>query len=271
MHRAIAFVPFLLLGAAGAAAADGSASLRGSPASMVRQHQVAERNDYTFLRSANEVEEYVEKGLLVPLSGNMDYEVHRGVSYPYARPELRVFVERLALQYRIFCGETLVVTSVTRPKSEQPRNSHPLSVHPTGMALDLRVPQTGECKEWLEERLLQLESEGILDVTRERNPPHYHIALFPDRYRTLAAKEMAEDSIRMAEAAANLEQMVPTTPQAATRPRVAPTPESAPRGTGPEPWISLAALPILGGVLMLHLRHRRRSREEDEERAESQD
>ena len=264
MRRALAYVPILLLGAATAAAADGSASLRGSSASMVRQHEVAERNDYSFLRSGKQVEEYVQKGLLVAIPGNADYEVHRGVSYPFGRLELRVFVERLALQYRIFCGEPLVVTSVTRPKSEQPGNAHPLSVHPTGMALDLRVPQTGECKEWLEERLLDLESEGILDVTRERNPPHYHIALFPDRYREIAAQELREDSILRAEAAAKLAQMATPPAPEEPKPTVAPTPESAPRGTGPRPWVSLAALPVLGSALAFHLHRRRRSREDED-------
>ena len=37
------------------------------------------------------------------------------VSFPFARPEVELFVQRLSGQYRRACGEQLVVTSLTRP------------------------------------------------------------------------------------------------------------------------------------------------------------
>ena len=40
----------------------------------------------------------------------------------YARPEVVLFLERLGKQYREACGEPLVVTSLTRPKSSQPHS-----------------------------------------------------------------------------------------------------------------------------------------------------
>ncbi|MFN2239759.1 MAG: LysM peptidoglycan-binding domain-containing protein, partial [Thermoanaerobaculia bacterium] len=80
-----------------------------------------------------------------------------------------------------------VVTSITRPTSEQPRNASPYSVHPTGMALDLRIPAKGSCRKYLESRLLRLERDNVLDATRENRPPHYHIALNPTAYRNLVA------------------------------------------------------------------------------------
>ena len=33
---------------------------------------------------------------------------------------------------------------------------------------------------------LSLEERGVLDVTRERNPPHYHVAVFPKQYQSYA-------------------------------------------------------------------------------------
>jgi hypothetical protein len=81
-----------------------------------------------------------------------------------------------------------VVTSLTRPISEQPRNSHRLSVHPTGMAVDLRVPADSGARRWLENTLLSLENNGVLDVTKEKSPPHYHVAVFPLKYEAYAAK-----------------------------------------------------------------------------------
>lgn len=190
-------VALMMILAAPTAAAATTPTLRGSPGSMTLQNEIAQRNDYTFLRSADEVQRFAEEGWLVPVQGNEDYALGR-VSYPYARPELRTFIERLAAQYRAGCGERLVVTSLTRPLAEQPSNSHPLSVHPAGMAVDLRVSQRAACRRWLEGALLGLEARGLLDVTREYRPPHYHVAVFPDAYGAYAAERIAEEQVEQA-------------------------------------------------------------------------
>ena len=170
------------------------ARLGGSMSSMRRQHQVARANDYTFLRTPAQIREFVRKDRLEPLVSNENLHVNR-VSFPYARPEVKLFVERLAAQYREATGERLVVTSLTRPLSRQPRNAHQLSVHPAGMAVDLRVPRTSKARAWLESVLLQLEGRGLLDATRERRPPHYHVAVFPDKYRSYAERLMEREEI----------------------------------------------------------------------------
>lgn len=159
-----------------------SQSLRGSSKAMREQHAQALEHDFTFLTNSSHVGRFVDLGLLVPLRGNRDYTVNAGVSFKYARPAVRVFVERLAGQYRRACGEPLVVTSLTRPKSRQPHNHSPLSVHPTGMAVDLRRSTSPACRSWLERVLLDLEKASVLEATRERYPPHYHIALYPNQY-----------------------------------------------------------------------------------------
>jgi hypothetical protein len=156
-------------------------SLSGSKASMVRQNRQANQHDYTFLRTSSQVREFVRQGRLVRLSGNASYRVV-DASFPYARPEVKTFVERLADQYRGACGERLVVTSLTRPASQQPRNASPLSVHPTGMAADLRASSRPACRAFLEKTLLTLEARGVLEATRERHPPHYHVSLYPKPY-----------------------------------------------------------------------------------------
>lgn len=148
---------------------------------MVRQNRVARDHDFTFLRNDAHVRKFVALDLLVPVRGNADYEL-ASVSYPYARPALKLFIERLGSQYRSACGEKLVVTSLTRPLDEQPRNASDLSVHPTGMAVDLRVSNSSKCRSWLERTLLSLERTGVLDAIRERRPPHYHVALYPNPY-----------------------------------------------------------------------------------------
>lgn len=162
-----------------------ASGLRGSPASMRHQHEMARSEDYTFLRTANQVREFASVGRLDTVPGNADYAVNK-VSFPYARPEVVSFIERLAREYRRATGEQLVVTSLTRPTALQPRNAHKLSVHPAGMAVDLRIPTKLSQQQWLESKLLQLEEAGVLDVTRERRPPHYHVAVFPGEFREWA-------------------------------------------------------------------------------------
>lgn len=161
-------------------------SLRGSLSSVDRQYRVAHDHDYTFLNSGNRVRSFVENGYLVRVPGNAHYTL-ANVSYPYARPEVKLFIERLAAQYRAACNERLVVTSLTRPRNAQPSNASSRSVHPTGMAVDIRRSNQRSCRAWLEGTLLQLERTGVLEATRERWPPHYHVALFPQPYTRYVA------------------------------------------------------------------------------------
>jgi LysM repeat protein len=165
----------------------GAQSLRGSPQAMQQQHRMAVQHDYTFLQTSAHVRRFVDNGLLVRVPGNADYEL-AAVSHPYARPAVKLFVERLSAQYRSACGEKLIVTSLTRPVSEQPRNASALSVHPAGMAVDLRISRKTQCRQWLERTLLSLERQGVLNAIRENNPPHYHVALYPTRYTQYVAQ-----------------------------------------------------------------------------------
>jgi LysM repeat protein len=156
-------------------------SLRGSAASLDRQNEQARLHGFSYLRTPAEVRNFVEQGHLVPVTTNADFDLHQ-VSFPYARPAVGIFIERLASQYRSACGEKLVVTSLTRPISAQPANASSRSVHPTGMALDLRRPANARCRSWLESTLLAIESEGVIEAIYERNPPHYHVTVYPNPY-----------------------------------------------------------------------------------------
>ena len=155
--------------------------LRGSHASLDRQNRVARQHDFTYIDTPARVRHFAAKGWLVRVNANRDVRLS-GVSFPYARPEVKLFVERLGQQYRAACGDQLVVTSLTRPTTRQPRNASDRSVHPTGMALDLRYSRNYRCRRWLEDVLLSLEGAGVLEATKERRPIHYHVALFPRQY-----------------------------------------------------------------------------------------
>lgn len=254
MLRTSTLLTALLAAAAVPAHAD-DVTLRGSPKSMVRQHDVAQENDFTFLRTGSQVRDFVEQGVLVKVEGDANYSVAGGVSFPYTRPEVGTFLERLGAQYREGCGEKLVVTSLTRPLANQPGNAHQLSVHPAGMAVDFRISRSGECRAWLEGTLLGLERKGVLDVTRERNPPHYHVAVFPDNYAAYLAKQQGDSTAAAAKPvkAASMEKAAPAAaPAAAMR---ATDGESAPeRRSGPHP--ALFGLVLAAVSLSITMRQR---------------
>lgn len=253
----------LLLATATPAMALNEATLRGSPSSMVRQNKVAKEQDYTFLRTPGQVGRFVAEGYLERVESNEDLEVNAGVSFPYARPEVHTFVRRLAAQYREGCGERLVITSLMRPLSEQPGNAHPLSVHPAGMALDLRISSSATCRSWIEGTLLSLERKGLLDVTRERRPPHYHVAVFPGKYAEHVAKLTAEEEERRAAAAAAAAAaaVVPSVPAMASGLVAAETaPATAgmvPSGAPEKPYGPAAVLVLLAVTLVAGIRRRR--------------
>ena len=163
-----------------------AAGLGGSMSSMRHQYSIARENDFTFLRTPAEVEEFVGKQRLERVVSDEVLHINE-VSFPYARPAVALFLRRLSEQYYAATRERLVITSLTRPISEQPRNAHRLSVHPTGMAVDLRVPADTAARRWLENTLLSLERKGVLDVTREKSPPHYHVAVYPAKYEGYVA------------------------------------------------------------------------------------
>jgi LysM repeat protein len=161
-------------------------TLKGSRQSVARQYQLAVSYDYTFLQTPTAVRNFIQEGYLVEVKPGPTVEL-AAVSYPYARPEVKLFVERFSEQYVAACGEKLTVTSLTRPINLQPANASETSVHPTGMAVDLRVPRVAKCRSWLESTLLSLESTGVLDVTREYYPPHFHVAIYTKIYGNYVA------------------------------------------------------------------------------------
>jgi len=162
-------------------------SLRVSGASMDLQNQQAKLHGFTFAQNSDDVRRLIDSGALVPVSGNQYFMVKESVTFPYARPEVGDFIGRLAQRYYEACGEQLVVTSLTRARNRQPRNASKRSVHPAGMAMDLRRSWNRNCRTWIEMTLLTLEVNGVLDAMLESRPPHYHVALFPRLWRAQGA------------------------------------------------------------------------------------
>jgi LysM repeat protein len=132
-------------------------------------------NDLAFLRTSKSLYESVRDGELVMISITMDMTLDK-VSYPFVLPRTRDVLNIFAAKYHQACGERLVVTSASRPRTEQPRNASPQSVHPTGMAIDFRKP-AGNCLSYMRGELLALEKLGVLEATEEKHPVHFHVAV----------------------------------------------------------------------------------------------
>ena len=82
-------------------------------------------------------------------------------------------------------------------------NASSLSVHPTGIAVDLRRP-SGRCLTWLRRTLLAAERRGEIEATEERRPPHFHVAVLPSRYEKVAAARREPGLTRRGRAGADL-------------------------------------------------------------------
>src|SRR5215208_4775512 len=86
-------------------------TLSGSPSSMKQQHEIAVEEDLTFTKRPSQINQLVDRGSLVSIEGNANFALSN-VSFPYARPEVLLFIERLAAQYHADNGAKLVVTSL---------------------------------------------------------------------------------------------------------------------------------------------------------------
>lgn len=153
-------------------------SLRGSAASVDLMYDRAQQEDLSFYRTVSSLREAVDQGELVRLTPTEDLALG-ALRHPYVLPATRDWVMAFAERYHEGCGDRLVVTSGTRALSEQPRNGSPRSVHPTGMAVDLRKPR-GRCLRWLRTALLAEERNGVVEATEERRPPHFHVAVLTE-------------------------------------------------------------------------------------------
>jgi Family of unknown function (DUF5715) len=151
--------------------------LHGSKESVEKMYDFAQAHHLPFYLTPTNVNDAIVRGSLVPLMGDNSYELGHGVGFSYATPEAKQFVVAFAPLYVAECGKPLIVTSAARPMNRQPRNANPHSVHPTGIAVDLRRPSAGPCLTWVRAALAELETKGIIEATEERHPVHLHVAV----------------------------------------------------------------------------------------------
>lgn len=161
--------------------------LKGSSESLDAQNRQAQKHQLKYHRTKDELYASVASKKLVPVSPSKTLEL-AGVSFPFALNTTRDFLKQLSQAYSNYCQEALIVTSLTRPNTHQPKNASTRSVHPTGLAIDLRIPSTQKCKSWLVDSLVYLEEQKVVEATQERNPPHFHLVVFPNAYRNFVSQ-----------------------------------------------------------------------------------
>lgn len=172
---------------------NGEVTIKGSKRAVIGAFNYATTAGYTFATDDMMVEELVAAGTLTKLDGK--YISLVDVSQPYALPPVATFTNRLAQQYaEQGCGK-LVVTSALRTSKVQGSlsNGSDLSVHPTGMSIDLRRAAGEEkggsfCLTWLEKTLKVVEKERRIDVTFEESPKHFHVVVLPNEYEAWLGK-----------------------------------------------------------------------------------
>lgn len=157
---------------------DGQVSFVGGElSSSERQYMYATANDYQFMRSDSQYRQAIAEGYLVRLQ-HPDLVV--AARRPYVLPSTAAFIYEIAEAFRGAGCSGLRVNDATRLLSERPSNGSVHSVHPAGMALDLRVINLDvRCYQVLSELLHDAEAALRTDTTRENRPPHFHIVVLP--------------------------------------------------------------------------------------------
>jgi hypothetical protein len=167
----------LALGASTVASSAHAQTLRGSKGSVEKMYWFAVNHRMSFRHTPEAISADAARGRLVQLGGSLDYALAGGVGWPFVTPETKRFVELFAEQYSAVCEGPLMLTSASRPLNRQPRNANKHSVHPAGIAIDLRRPPRGPCLDWTRQALVELERRGIVEATEERRPVHFHVAV----------------------------------------------------------------------------------------------
>ena len=142
------------------------------------QHDWAKEHRIAFMHTNRMYREAINTGHFVRLHHPKLIVLARR---PYVLPATAKFIYALAEDFaEAGCGP-LTVTGAGRLTSERPSTGSIYSVHPTGMAVDLRVRNLSQyCELWLNGYLEAMEQEVRIDATREHNPPHFHTVVLPE-------------------------------------------------------------------------------------------
>lgn len=177
------------------------ASLASDTAEMKRILNVTNEAKIPQITQAAQVNSFVAAGTLVPLyriasvqREGYPYDLSE-VSSPYLRPEAYTFMRQLVKSFNQECGRLpLTITSAVRlPKIHASVGGSPRSVHPHGLAFDVRThDRRPDELHWLTRYLLAAETLGYIGAVEEKHNPHLHIAVIFDSF---TATDLAHISV----------------------------------------------------------------------------
>lgn len=95
------------------------------------------------------------------------------------RPETAQFVETMAHDYTSAACGRLVITEASRLTTVKPRGSSPDTVHPFGMAVDIRLLRIEpRCADWIRTYVLEKEALKLIDGTEHVGTQlHMHLVV----------------------------------------------------------------------------------------------
>ena len=149
----------------------------GCQTTSEQQLQYALDHQLPRMTTEAEYQSRVDSGYFVRLEGPfLDVRARR----PYALPTTVAFLIRMSQAYSAAgCGQ-LIIMDALRLTTERPVNGSVYSVHPTGMAVDIRTKYIPiECADWLRAYVSQKEAAGEVDGTQELRPEHLHVVVVP--------------------------------------------------------------------------------------------
>ncbi len=188
------------------------APLRGSLESLERQNTKLDAEGLERIEDEGDLAARIADGLLVPvpLSSGLTVNANLPPNHRYCRPWTAHFLAELARAHQAAFHRPLEVSSAVRTVEYQqhlmringnaaPAEGDIVSPHLTGAAID--IAKEGLSREeigWMRRRLLDLESEGKIDVEEEFRQACFHITVYknydPPRpaHRPSEAKEPQE-------------------------------------------------------------------------------
>ena len=155
--------------------ADEVSLVGGCQTTSEQQMQYAKGRQIPLMTTVAQYEERKATGHFVPFEGPYLLVLAKR---PYALPSTVAFVTQMSVAYNAAgCGK-LVVRDALRLTTERPKNGSIHSVHPAGMAIDIRVKYIkSECADWLRSYFRLKEAAGKVDGTHELEPEHLHVVV----------------------------------------------------------------------------------------------
>jgi hypothetical protein len=175
--------------------------LRASWDSQIVQNRRADADDLSRMKDSAMVQRFAQAGLLVrvPSQSRSYYTRYIPSKYRYLRPWSKLFLDRLAAQYRARYGKKLRVTSLVRTvalqNSLRRRNGNAASPygprrssHLTGATLDIsKNGMSSREIAWVRMVLHTLKQRGYVYAVEEFEQPTFHIMVYKNYQEHVAS------------------------------------------------------------------------------------